>query len=70
FVSGKNSSNGKMLFQVCKEENPNSRFISAEPEIEKSWFDNANSVGICGATSTPEWLMRNVAEKVKSLSEK
>ncbi len=70
FVSGKNSSNGKMLFQVCKEENPNSRFISAEPEIEKRWFDNAKSVGICGATSTPEWLMRNVAEKVKSLSEK
>lgn len=70
FVSGKNSSNGKMLYQVCKEENPNSRFISAESEIEKSWFDNIKSVGICGATSTPEWLMRNVAEKVKSLSEK
>ena len=70
FVSGKNSSNGKMLFQVCKEENPNSQFISAEPEIQKSWFDNANSVGICGATSTPEWLMRNVAEKVQSLCEK
>lgn len=69
FVSGKNSSNGKMLFHACKEENPNSRFISAESEIEKRWFDNANSVGICGATSTPEWLMRNVAEKVKSLSE-
>jgi len=65
FVSGKNSSNGKMLYQVCKEENPNSRFISAESEIEKRWFDNVNSVGICGATSTPEWLMRNVAEKVK-----
>jgi 4-hydroxy-3-methylbut-2-enyl diphosphate reductase len=65
FVSGKNSSNGKMLYKVCKEENPNSRFISAESEIKKRWFDNANSVGICGATSTPEWLMRNVAEKVK-----
>ncbi len=68
FVSGKNSSNGKMLYQVCKEENPNSRFISAESEIEKSWFDNIKSVGICGATSTPEWLMRNVAENVKSLN--
>ena len=65
FVSGKNSSNGKMLYQVCKEENPNSRFISAESEITKRWFDNVKSVGICGATSTPEWLMRNVAEKVK-----
>ncbi|MBA7591293.1 4-hydroxy-3-methylbut-2-enyl diphosphate reductase [subsurface metagenome] len=70
FVSGKNSSNGKMLYQVCKEENPNSRFISAESEIKKKWFDDIKSVGICGATSTPEWLMRNVAEKVKSLSEK
>lgn len=69
FVSGKNSSNGKMLFQVCKEENPNSRFISSESEIKKNWFDNAKSVGICGATSTPEWLMRNVADKVKVLSE-
>jgi len=67
FVSGKNSSNGKMLYQVCKKENPNSRFISAESEITKRWFDNVKSVGICGATSTPEWLMRNVAEKVKKL---
>ena len=65
FVSGKNSSNGKMLYQVCKEENPNSLFISEESEITKSWFVNAKSVGICGATSTPEWLMRNVAEKVR-----
>ena len=67
FVSGKNSSNGKMLYQVCKEENSNSYFISAESEIQKQWFENAKSVGICGATSTPEWLMKNVAEKVKRL---
>ena len=67
FVSGKNSSNGRMLYQVCKEENPNSRFISAESEITKTWFDKTKSVGICGATSTPEWLMKNVAEKVKKL---
>jgi len=68
FVSGKNSSNGKMLYQVCKEENPNSRFISAESEITKGWFINTKSVGICGATSTPEWLMRNVADKVKTIT--
>jgi 4-hydroxy-3-methylbut-2-enyl diphosphate reductase len=67
FVSGKNSSNGKMLYQVCKKENPNSRFISAESEITKRWFNKTKSVGICGATSTPEWLMKNVAEKVKKL---
>jgi len=56
-----------MLYQVCKEENTNSRFISAESEITKRWFDKTKSVGICGATSTPEWLMKNVAEKVKKL---
>lgn len=66
FVSGKNSSNGKMLYQACKEENPNSYFVSSESEIEKKWFNNTESVGICGATSTPVWLMENVAEKVKT----
>lgn len=67
FVSGKNSSNGKMLFQACKEVNSNSFFISSESEIENKWFNKIRSVGICGATSTPEWLMKNVAKKVGSL---
>ena len=67
FVSGKKSSNGKMLFQVCKDENPNTYFVSDESELDKSWFANAKSVGICGATSTPRWLMEKIAESVKKL---
>ncbi|MEO5673620.1 MAG: 4-hydroxy-3-methylbut-2-enyl diphosphate reductase [Chitinophagales bacterium] len=63
FVSGKKSSNGKVLYQVCKESNPNTYFVSDETEIEEAWFENAGSVGICGATSTPLWLM----EKIKNI---
>lgn len=62
FVSGKNSSNGKFLFEICKKNNPNSFFISTEKEIEKSWFDSAKSVGICGATSTPQWQMELIKD--------
>lgn len=67
FVSGKKSSNGKALFSVCQSENPNSYFIENEMEIDLSWLKEAESIGICGATSTPLWLMEQVAEKVKSL---
>ncbi|MFA9390049.1 MAG: 4-hydroxy-3-methylbut-2-enyl diphosphate reductase [Prolixibacteraceae bacterium] len=62
FVSGKNSSNGKLLFEVCKNMNPQSYFVSSPDEIDITWFQNANSVGICGATSTPQWLMENVKQ--------
>lgn len=62
FVSGKKSSNGKMLFEVCKMENPKTYFVSDIEDLDFSWFTNASSVGICGATSTPRWLM----EKIKS----
>lgn len=61
FVSGKKSSNGKALFGTCKEVNPNSYFISGKEELDHSWFAGARSVGICGATSTPMWLMEEVA---------
>src|SRR5690606_25757071 len=57
FVSGKKSSNGKALYSVCKQHNPNSYFVENEEELEKEWFADAQSVGICGATSTPMWLM-------------
>ncbi len=57
FVSGKKSSNGKVLFAVCKAENPRTHFISVPKELDLSWLTAANSVGICGATSTPRWLM-------------
>ena len=67
FVSGTKSSNGKMLYDSCKVENPNSHFISDIDEIKKEWFSSANSVGICGATSTPLWLMENVSEFISEI---
>ena len=68
FVSGKKSSNGRMLFQSCKEENPLSYFISDISEIRREWFDNIEKVGVCGATSTPRWLMEQVRESILGLS--
>jgi len=68
FVSGQKSSNGKMLFQVCKEENPNTYFVSDAEELKKKWFINTESVGVCGATSTPRWLMEKVAENIEKLA--
>lgn len=67
FVSGKNSSNGKFLFEQCKGQNSMSYFISSEEELQKEWFTNVSSVGICGATSTPFWLMVKIAELVRNL---
>jgi len=67
FVSGKKSSNGKALYSVCKSLNDQSYFIENEEDIEKSWLVGKNSVGISGATSTPMWLMEQVAEKVKAM---
>ncbi|MCY7409820.1 MAG: 4-hydroxy-3-methylbut-2-enyl diphosphate reductase [Chitinophagales bacterium] len=66
FVSGKKSSNGKVLYNVCKETNDNSYFISDDDELKEEWFVNAKSVGICGATSTPLWLMQKVAESIRA----
>ena len=64
FVSGRESSNGKMLYEVCRKENPNTWFVSSPEEIQKEWFLNSNSVGICGATSTPKWLIDKVKDTV------
>ncbi|MBN2806062.1 MAG: 4-hydroxy-3-methylbut-2-enyl diphosphate reductase [Prolixibacteraceae bacterium] len=66
FVSGKKSSNGKVLFEVCKQVNEQSYFISSPDELEKPWFKDAKNVGICGATSTPTWLMEKVKEQLQS----
>jgi len=66
FVSGKKSSNGKALFQVCKEQNNRSYFVENEQELNKEWFVGADSVGICGATSTPMWLMEQVMHHINS----
>lgn len=67
FVSGRKSSNGRMLFEVCKKVNPRSHFISSPAELCADWFIEASSAGVCGATSTPRWLIQEVAELVKVL---
>lgn len=67
FVSGKKSSNGMFLFGVCKSINPKTYLISKREEIDKEWFINAQSVGICGATSTPMWLMEEIAELIRQI---
>lgn len=64
FVSGTKSSNGKVLFNVCKDKNPNTYFVSNPDEVNPSWFKGNESVGICGATSTPMWLMEQVKERI------
>lgn len=67
FVSGKKSSNGKVLYDVCKAANPNSYFISGTNEIDTSSFGADEKIGICGATSTPMWLMKEVKEALEQL---
>ena len=67
FVSGRESSNGKMLFSVCKDVNPDSHFISSPEELDFSWFKGKKSVGICGATSTPKWLIENVRDILSNI---
>jgi 4-hydroxy-3-methylbut-2-en-1-yl diphosphate reductase len=67
FVSGKKSSNGKVLYDVCKGVNPRTYFISSAEELQPEWFAEAKTVGICGATSTPMWLMENVKASIEAL---
>ncbi len=67
FVSGRESSNGRMLFAVCKEINPLSYFVSSPEEIDPSWFKDKFTAGICGATSTPGWLIEEVYEHILKL---
>ncbi len=66
FVSGKKSSNGRALYNVCLENNPRSYFIENEEEIDLSWIQPDDSIGICGATSTPRWLMESVSDFLHS----
>lgn len=66
FVAGKKSSNGKVLFEVCKKNNPNSHFISNPKEVDISLVKENISIGICGATSTPKWQMEEVEKIIKS----
>ena len=64
FVSGKKSSNGKMLFSECLKVNPNSHLIDNVAEINDDLLHNVCSIGICGATSTPKWLMEEVQKAI------
>jgi 4-hydroxy-3-methylbut-2-enyl diphosphate reductase len=66
FVSGTKSSNGKVLYEVCKQTNPNTYFVSNANDVDANWFNAEETVGICGATSTPMWLMEEVKEKMLS----
>ncbi len=66
FVAGKKSSNGKVLCGVCKDVNPRTHFISTLDELDYSWLEGAESVGICGATSTPQWLMDKVKSEIEA----
>lgn len=68
FVAGKKSSNGKILFEHCKEVNPNTHFVSMLDEIEREWFTGIERVGICGATSTPFWQLEEIANKIQALA--
>ncbi len=67
FVSGTKSSNGKVLYNICKQQNESTHFVSHKSQIEAEWFAEGDSVGICGATSTPMWLMEEVQQHIQQL---
>ena len=67
FVCGLKSSNGRVLFEACRKVNENTHFIDDPELIDPEWFNGVTSVGICGATSTPKWLMERCAERVREL---
>ena len=66
FVSGKKSSNGKVLYEVCRKNNPATYFISKPDDLEKTMFNPDDKIGICGATSTPMWLMERVKDVLET----
>lgn len=68
FVAGEGSSNGHYLYEYCRKIQPHTYFIGAAGEVQPQWLDGASRVGISGATSTPRWLMEEVAESLKSLA--
>lgn len=67
FVSGSKSSNGKVLYEKCREVNPRAYLIQDETQLKPEWTTGFDSIGICGATSTPLWLMEKVAEKIRKV---
>lgn len=67
FVCGRKSSNGKVLFNECKSVNANSHLIEGPTEIDPTWLEGITTVGICGATSTPKWLMENCRDAILAM---
>lgn len=65
FAGGLRSSNAQVLFDVCRQHNPHSYFVTSPDDLRPEWFSGVETVGICGATSTPQWLMERLAEKIK-----
>ena len=65
FAGGRQSSNAQVLFDVCKKQNERSYFVSSPEEVIQEWFSGIETVGICGATSTPQWLMEKLAERIR-----
>ena len=68
FVSGRKSSNGRVLYEVCRQANGRSYNIEEAAEVDVEWLSGAQRVGVCGATSTPRWLMEQVAESVEAMN--
>ena len=69
FVCGRKSSNGRVLFNECLSVNANTQLIEGPDEIKASWLDNIQSVGICGATSTPKWLMEQCRDAIINIQQ-
>ena len=65
FVAGRSSSNGKVLFDICRQANPRTHFVEDEKELDPAWFAGVGRVGISGATSTPQWLMERVKTAIE-----
>jgi 4-hydroxy-3-methylbut-2-enyl diphosphate reductase len=65
FVAGRHSSNGKVLFEIVRSENPRAYFVEDIPELEAKWFDSVETIGVTGATSTPQWLMEKVKKAIE-----
>jgi len=67
FVAGRNSSNGKVLFELCRQENPRSFLISSPSELKPEMLEGCLNIGVCGATSTPKWLLEETADNIRKI---
>ena len=70
FVAGKSSSNGKVLSDLCRQVNPRTHLLGSASELDPAWLEGCGSVGVCGATSTPQWLLEEVAAAARAAGER